>query len=816
MSEMNYEPNQNLTEMPAMALRGLTVFPGMVIHFDVGRKASINALNKAMEEDELLFLVTQKDISVEEPERDDLFDMGTIATVRQVLRMPGDNVRIMVEGASRARLVDIKRMRPHMVASIAKMPSVDVSSNGPRVEAVLRQTYELFQQYADLMPKLPPEVLLSVIAATDPGYLADFIAQNIAIRGEDKQAILEELRPLRRLEKLNQMLYKENQVLALQRDLEAKIQDHMNEVQKDYYLREQMKVIQSELGESGTMPDMDGEVQEYTDKIEAANLPDEVREKLTKEVRRLAKQPFGSTEGTVIRNYLDVCLELPWGVTTKERVNVAAARKILDADHFGMEKVKERILEFLAVRKLAPDLRGQIICLAGPPGVGKTSIASSLAKAMNRKMARVSLGGVRDEAEIRGHRKTYVGSMPGRIIDAVRKAGSSNPLILLDEIDKLGNDYKGDPASALLEVLDAEQNSTFRDHFLELPYDLSDVLFITTANDLGTVPRPLLDRMEVIELSSYTDEEKLQIARRHLLPRELKRHGLDGRKFRITDGAIREIISGYTRESGVRQLERKLAAMCRKAAMKMVEGGVKRVSITGDDLEAYLGVRRYHQEKFNHMPQVGVVNGLAWTSVGGEMLEVEVNVLPGTGKVQPTGNLGQVMSESCQAALSYIRSKAESFGIDADFYQKKDIHVHFPEGAVPKDGPSAGVTMTTAIVSALTNIPVRGDVCMTGEVTLRGRVLAIGGLREKTMAAYRAGMKTVIIPADNEKDLEEIDQTVRAALHFVTAEKVDTVLEEALLTMPVAKADKAQQELKAETVLPADQTNAQPNVTIHA
>lgn len=816
MSEMNYEPNQNLTEMPAMALRGLTVFPGMVIHFDVGRKASINALNKAMEEDELLFLVTQKDISVEEPERDDLFDMGTIATVRQVLRMPGDNVRIMVEGASRARLVDIKRMRPHMVASIAKMPSVDVSSNGPRVEAVLRQTYELFQQYADLMPKLPPEVLLSVIAATDPGYLADFIAQNIAIRGEDKQAILEELRPLRRLEKLNQMLYKENQVLALQRDLEAKIQDHMNEVQKDYYLREQMKVIQSELGESGTMPDMDGEVQEYTDKIEAANLPDEVREKLTKEVRRLAKQPFGSTEGTVIRNYLDVCLELPWGVTTKERVNVAAARKILDADHFGMEKVKERILEFLAVRKLAPDLRGQIICLAGPPGVGKTSIASSLAKAMNRKMARVSLGGVRDEAEIRGHRKTYVGSMPGRIIDAIRKAGSSNPLILLDEIDKLGNDYKGDPASALLEVLDAEQNSTFRDHFLELPYDLSDVLFITTANDLGTVPRPLLDRMEVIELSSYTDEEKLQIARRHLLPRELKRHGLDGRKFRITDGAIREIISGYTRESGVRQLERKLAAMCRKAAMKMVEGGVKRVSITGDDLEAYLGVRRYHQEKFNHMPQVGVVNGLAWTSVGGEMLEVEVNVLPGTGKVQPTGNLGQVMSESCQAAISYIRSKAESFGIDADFYQKKDIHVHFPEGAVPKDGPSAGVTMTTAIVSALTNIPVRGDVCMTGEVTLRGRVLAIGGLREKTMAAYRAGMKTVIIPADNEKDLEEIDQTVRAALHFVTAEKVDTVLEEALLTMPVAKADKAKQELKAETVLPADQTNAQPNVTIHA
>lgn len=798
MNEGMNENYQNIVEMPAMALRGLTIFPGMVIHFDVGRKASINALNRAMEEDEVLFLVTQRDISVEEPEREDLFDMGTIVRVRQVLRLPGNNVRVMVEGLSRGRLAELKQYKPYMVAGVAKMPAIEIDSSSPRVEAALRQCYELFQQYAELTPKMPPEILLSVIAATDPGYLADYIAQNTVIRGEDKQTVLEELRPLRRLEKVNAILYRENQVLALQHDLETKIHDHMNDVQKDYYLREQMKVIQNELGEG---VDSDSELQEYAEKIEEARLPEEVREKLNKELRRLSKQPFGSAESTVIRNYLDVCLELPWGVRTKERVNIEAARKVLDADHFGMEKVKERILEFLAVRKLAPDLHGQIICLAGPPGVGKTSIAASLAKAMNRKMARVSLGGVRDEAEIRGHRKTYIGAMPGRIIDAIRKAGSCNPLILLDEIDKLGNDYKGDPASALLEVLDAEQNSTFRDHFLELPFDLSDVLFITTANDLGTVPRPLLDRMEVIELSSYTDEEKLQIARRHLLPREMKRHGIDGRKFRITDGAIREVISGYTMESGVRQLERKLAALCRKAAMQMVQDGVKRVSITGDDLEKMLGVRRYHQEKRSHLPQVGVVNGLAWTAVGGEMLEVEVNVLPGSGKVEPTGNLGEVMQESCHAAVSYIRSRAEQFGISPDFYQKKDIHIHFPEGAVPKDGPSAGVTITTAIVSALTGIPVKGDVCMTGEVTLRGRVLAIGGLREKTMAAYRAGMKTVLIPAENEKDLEEIDQTVRAALRFVTAEQVDTVLAEALLKMPQAKREVEQ---SPEQVIPSE------------
>ena len=539
-----------------------------------------------------------------------------------------------------------------------------------------------------------------------------------------------------------------------------------------------MKVIQQELGEDGAGGD--NELAEYRQRIAGAKLPREVAEKLNKEVGRLEKQPFGSAEASVIRGYLDTVLELPWGKKTKERVDVAAARKVLDADHFGLDKVKERILEFLAVKQLAPQLRGQILCLVGPPGVGKTSIAMSMARALNRKLARISLGGVHDEAEIRGHRKTYVGAMPGRIIAAVRQAGTCNPLLLLDEIDKLGNDQRGDPASALLEVLDAEQNSTFRDHYLEVPFNLSDVLFITTANTLDTIPRPLLDRMEVIELTSYTDEEKLQIAKRHLLPRERKRHGLRAGQLKLTDDAIREVIRGYTRESGVRILERRLAALCRKAAMRVVSDGVKSVHVTGDNVEEYLGVRRYHPERLPRTEQVGVVNGLAWTSVGGEILEVEAAVVPGTGKVELTGNLGDVMKESAHAALSYIRGRAAALGLPEDFYQKKDIHVHFPEGAVPKDGPSAGIAITTAMVSALTGAPVRREIAMTGEVTLRGRVLPIGGLKEKTMAAYRSGIKTVFLPADNLPDLEDIDPTVRAALRFVPVEQVDTVLAEAL------------------------------------
>lgn len=779
LEETNYENNRRI--LPAMALRGLTVFPGMVIHFDVGRQASVKALTAAMEEGDTIFLVTQKVLSVEEPKENDLYTMGTIAAVRQILRLPNEGVRLMAEGLDRAMLCQITQERPYLIAEVEKLES-QTASNGIRTQAVMRQTMDLFDRYVEQAPKMAPEVLLNVLAAQEPGYLADFIAQNIPLRYEEKQEILEILSPVRRLEMVNAMLKKENEVLALENDLNEKLAAHMQEVQKDFFLREQMKVIQAELGDG---MDVDSEIFEYAKKIEKAKLPQEVREKLDKELKRLAKQSFGSPEGSVIRTYLDVCLDLPWSKKSKERVNVEAARKVLDADHFGMEKVKERILEFLAVKKLAPDLKGQILCLAGPPGVGKTSIAASLAKALNRKMARISLGGIHDEAEIRGHRKTYIGAMPGQIIKAIEKAGTANPLILLDEVDKLGADHKGDPSSALLEVLDSEQNATFRDNFLELPFDLSEVLFVTTANDVGMIPRPLLDRMELIELSSYTDEEKLQIARRHLLPRERKRHGVNGRNLRISDEALRAVIAGYTLESGVRQLERVLAKLCRKAATRLVtEEETKRVTIDEEDLEKLLGIRPYHREKFQHSPQVGIVNGLAWTSVGGEMLEVEVNVLPGSGKVESTGNLGDVMRESCHSAVSYIRSAAERLGIPADFYQNKDIHIHFPEAATPKDGPSAGVTITTAIVSALTGIPVKGDVAMTGEVTLRGRVLAIGGLREKTMAAFRAGMKTVCIPKENEKDLEEIDQTVRAALRFVVAEQVDAVLNEALVTMP--------------------------------
>jgi ATP-dependent Lon protease len=548
----------------------------------------------------------------------------------------------------------------------------------------------------------------------------------------------------------------------------------MNDHQRDYYLREQMKAIQAELGEEAD------EIEEYREKIARAKLPDPVREKLNKELGRLAKQSYSSSESTVLRNYLDICLELPWGKTTREKVNVFAVQKALDQDHFGLDKVKKRVLEFVAVRQLAPDLKGQIICLVGPPGVGKTSIAMSMARAMNRKLARISLGGVSDEAEIRGHRKTYVGAMPGRIISAINQAQSCNPLILLDEIDKLGRDHRGDPSSALLEVLDGEQNATFRDNFLEIPFDLSQVMFITTANSTDTIPRPLLDRMEVIELSSYTDEEKVQIAKKHLLPKELKRHGLTKAQLKVSDGALREIIAAYTRESGVRVLERRLAAVCRKTAMKVVSEGAKTIKVTDKNLEEYLGVPKYHPERQALEERVGVVNGLAWTSVGGELLEVEVNVVPGSGKVELTGNLGDVMKESAHAALSFIRSQAGRLNLPADFYKEKDIHVHFPEGAVPKDGPSAGIAITTAMVSALTGVSVRRGIAMTGEVTLRGRVLPIGGLKEKTMAAFRNGIKTVIIPADNAKDLEEIDQTVRKALQFVLVERADQVLAQAL------------------------------------
>jgi len=762
---------------PTLALRGLTIFPNMMLHFDVARPASIRALDEAMAAGSPIFLVTQKELMVEEPKRDDLYNVGTLCNVRQILRVPGDNVRVMVDGIARGRLVELVQTEPFLAARVEEIPVSVRTRSTPKDEALIRQTYDLFETYCNLSPRVNPETFLSILANDDPGYIADYIAQNIHLRVEDKQAILEELRPQRRLSRLCQILRREVEILKLEEDMQSKLRDQLTRSQREHMLREQVRLIQSELGEG----EGDSEFAEYRQKMAKAKLPEEVAEKLNKELSRMEKQPFGSAELTVSRNYMDTMLELPWGIYTKERVNVAAARKVLDADHFGLEKVKDRILEFLAVKQLAPDLKGQIICLVGPPGVGKTSIAMSVAKSLNRKLARISLGGVHDEAEIRGHRKTYIGAMPGRIIAAVRQAGSMNPLLLLDEIDKIGADHRGDPASALLEVLDAEQNAAFRDHYLEVPFDLSDVMFITTANTTDTIPKPLLDRMEVIELSSYTDEEKLQIAKQHLLPRERTRHGLKGTQLKITDDAIREIISGYTRESGVRVLERRLAAVCRKAAMKIVSGEKKSVQVTGDTLEELLGVRRYHPERQILNERVGVVNGLAWTSVGGELLEVEVNVVPGSGKVELTGNLGDVMKESAHAALSYIRTRADQWGLEKDFYKTKDIHVHFPEGAVPKDGPSAGITITTAMLSALTGLPVKGALAMTGEVTLRGRVLPIGGLKEKTMAAMRNGIKTVIIPAENVKDLEEIDQTVRAALQFIPAEHVDTVLAQALV-----------------------------------
>ena len=741
--------------MPALALRGLTVYPKMMVHFDVGREASVKAIEESMSSNQPIFLVAQKDIRVEEPDRNHLFAMGTVSVVRQILRLPGKTIRVMVEGQIRARLHELTQTDPYLVAQVEPVETsehYEGKTNSLRAEAAIRQAYELFDRYSELSPKnASAEMLMNIMSSEDAGYIADFLAQNVSMRVLDKQSILDELRPVQRLNKMNRLLRREVEILEMEQSIQRRVQENMTQNQKDAFL------------------------------------PEEVETKLLKEVMHLEKQPFGSAEASVLRNYLDVCLELPWTKTSKERVNVQAARKILDADHFGLEKVKERILEFLAVKQLAPDLKGQILCLVGPPGVGKTSIGMSMARALNRKMARISLGGVHDEADIRGHRKTYVGAMPGRIINAVRQAGTRNPLLLLDEIDKLGSDMRGDPAAALLEVLDGEQNSTFRDHFVELPFDLSEVLFITTANTTSTIPKPLLDRMEVIELPSYTDEEKLQIAKQHLLPKQLKRHGLKKNQLKITDDAIREVIVSYTRESGVRVLERELGALCRKVAMGIVSQRYKQAHVTGDTLEEFLGPRKFHPEKNGLENQVGLVNGLAWTSVGGTLLEAEVNVVPGSGKVELTGNLGNVMKESARAAFTYIRSRAVQLGVEPNFYKEKDIHIHFPEGAVPKDGPSAGVTITTAMVSALTGIPVRGDVAMTGEVTLRGRVLPIGGLREKSMAALRNGIHTVIIPKDNESDLEEIDQTVRGALQFIPASHVDQVLANALEHPPLAQ-----------------------------
>ena len=763
-------------KLPILALRGLAVFPDQTVHFDVGRAKSALALEAAMKADQTLFLVPQKDLLVDDPKLKDLYAVGTVAKVKQVLRPQGENLRILVTGVCRGRITEVFQSEPYLAGTIEAVPEAE-EGDSMRGQALRREANSLYGLYLQMSEHPAQAVYLHMMASDSCGYIADSIAQNSGMEFPDKAKLLCQLNPVRRLEMALRLLHREMEMLNLESEIQEKTKEAMDKNQRDYYLREQIKVIQDELGDGEDENECEG----YAGEIQKLKLSEDVEKKLLKDVERLKKQPFGSSEGAVLRNYLDTVLELPWNVKTKERLDVAAARKILEKDHFGMEKVKERILETIAVRQTAPEMPPQILCLVGPPGVGKTSISYSVAKALNRKMARVSLGGVHDEADIRGHRKTYVGAMPGRIVNAMIQAGSNNPVLLLDEIDKMGSDYRGDPSAALLEVLDGEQNRTYRDHYLEIPYDLSDVLFITTANTLDTVPRPLLDRMEIIELGSYTDEEKLMIAKNHLIPKQLQKHGVKKSQLRITDEAVREIISCYTRESGVRSLERDFGEICRKTAMRLLEDPQsKKIVVTPDNLEQFLGVRKFVPDRLPCTDQVGLVTGLAWTNVGGETLEVEAGVMDGSGKLELTGNLGDVMKESAHAAMSYIRANAGKLGIAPDFYKTKDIHVHFPEGAVPKDGPSAGVTVCTAIVSALTGVSVRRDVAMTGEISLRGRVMRIGGLREKTMAALRHGIRTVIIPADNERDLEEIDQTVRRQLNFITARTVDTVLDAAL------------------------------------
>ena len=774
-----------LRSIPTVAIRGMAVFPDMQLHFEVSRKQSISALKAAMEGNREVFLVMQRDLRTERPlETEEFYQMGVICDVQQILSAPGsENLRVVVEGISRGSVVEFQRTAPHLVALVQQRTTTRIKSEDKDyAQALVRVCKDDFQDYSEFVPNMPTDFILDVLSHEDPGTLADFIASNTAIDPAKKQIILGELNPLRRMEKLCAILRSETEILRIEEGIQEKVQEQIDRNQREYYLREQLRAISVEL--DGEEAD---EAEIFRDQINALNVSDDVRKKLLQECSRFDKTTKSSPEAMVIRTYLETCIALPWGVYTEDSLDLTKARKVLDDDHYGLEKVKNRMIEMLAVRKLSPDIKGQIICLVGPPGVGKTSIARSVARAIGRNYARISLGGVRDEAEIRGHRKTYIGAMPGRIVNAITQAGSCNPLLLLDEIDKLGADYKGDPSSSLLEVLDGEQNDTFRDHYIELPFDLSKVLFVTTANDRDSIPQPLLDRMEIIELGSYTAQEKFCIAKKHLLPKQAKRHGLNGRTLRVTDAALREIIDGYTREAGVRKLERELASVCRKGAVAVAEGA-KCFSVKPADLENLLGARKYRKEDKFVKDEIGVARGLAWTAVGGEMLDVEAAVLDGTGKLELTGSLGDIMKESAHAAVSFIRSRAAQLGIASDFYKTKDIHLHFPEGAVPKDGPSAGITITTALVSALTGIPVKSSVAMTGEVTLRGRVLPIGGLKEKSMAAYISGAKQVIIPQRNVSDLDEVENVVKENVEFVPVSDVMKVLETALVRMPGGEA----------------------------
>ena len=777
---MENEGREQMKVLPALAMRGIVMFPGMTLHFDVGREQSIKAIRQAMEGDRQIFLAAQKDFTVETPKEDDLYTVGVVARIVQLLNSGKDSVRVMVEGLYKAEAIHYTMDGEYYIAEVRRLydnDELDVSDE--KKEGMMRALLHCFDDYADMVPKMPGDLIASIISQKTIKGLYDKLVQNLFLQVEDKQALLEEPDLATRVGMLVGIIDREVSVMGWERDIYDQVKDSMDKNQRDYFLREQLRGISDDLGEGDNPMEDSAEFSEKIQKIQ--RLSDSAKEKLLRECDRLYRTPPQSQEGQVIRTYLETVTELPWDEATEDHNDVAHAAKILDRDHYGMEKVKKRILETIAVRQLAPEIRGQILCLAGPPGVGKTSIARSVAEALGRKYVRISLGGVRDEAEIRGHRKTYLGSMPGRIIDAIRQAGSRNPLILLDEIDKMSADYKGDPSSAMLEVLDPEQNANFRDHYLEVPFDLSDVLFITTANNVSEIPQPLLDRMELIEMSSYTREEKWHIAKKHLLPKQIQKHGLTASQMKLTKAGLYALIDGYTRESGVRQLEREIASLCRKTAAKIVSGEAESVSITPKVLHQMLGVERFTDSAMEKNPQIGVVNGLAWTSVGGETMELEAIVLPGSGKIQTTGSLGNVMTESAQIAVSLVRSFAEKYGIDPDFYKKNDIHIHAPEGAVPKDGPSAGVTMTTCLVSALSGTPVRADVAMTGEITLHGRVLPIGGLREKSMAAYRRGLKTVFIPWDNQKDLEEIDAVVKEHIEFVPVKRVEEILDRVLI-----------------------------------
>lgn len=763
-------------EMPLIPLRGLSIFPYMVLHFDVGRDRSIKALEEAMIKDQKIFLTTQMDIDVDLPEEGDFYEIGTICKIKQMLKLPGDAIRVLVEGLSRAKIAEVLHDEPYFKASIQVFDEEDVKDK--ETEALMRACVNAFERYISVSNRVSPDVMVSVSTIEQPGRFADTMASHMVLKTDQKQQIIEAVTAKERLEVIYEMLLSEIEILEVEKDINDKVRSQINQLQKEYYLREQLKVIREELGEDHSG---DSEVDEMRKALKKLKTSKKVKEKIEKEIDRLSKMSPSSAESNVIRTYVNTILELPWNKQTKDTLDLTKARKILDEDHHGLKTVKERVLEYLAIRELTQSMKGPIICLVGPPGVGKTSIAKSIARSLNRKFTRMSLGGVRDEAEIRGHRRTYIGAIPGRIITGIKESGTKNPVFLFDEIDKLASDFRGDPASALLEVLDPEQNKDFKDHYLDVPFDLSKVLFVTTANSLNTIPRPLLDRMEVIRISGYTEEEKLQIAKQYLVPKQLKEHGLTDDNLQLSEKTLRAIINNYTRESGVRELERQIASVCRKAATRIVEEKVSTVRFNTSNLNKALGIPKYRHDIIGEEDQVGIVTGLAWTAVGGETLSIEVTPMKGKGQLVLTGQMGDVMKESARAGISYIRSISEKFEMPEDFHEKMDIHIHIPEGAIPKDGPSAGITMATAVLSALTEIPVNREVAMTGEITLRGRVLPIGGLKEKSLAAKRAGIKKVLFPHDNIKDLEEIDDKVKKAIEFIPVKNMDEVLEHALV-----------------------------------